>query len=150
MDIINFVIRKYNTQRQREIADITVNGVSLIELVAEVERPFATEEGHPDMAGQYQGLPADLAFLPSTYLLESEGEKTALLICSCGEIGCWLLEARITVQKDVVIWSDLEQPHRGPNSHHHWRYDSFGPFVFDRQQYLSSLAERPIIYEYSE
>ncbi|HZT42143.1 MAG TPA: hypothetical protein VFA07_08130 [Chthonomonadaceae bacterium] len=148
MDTIDIVIRKYNIRRQCEVAEIYINGVNLIDLVAAVERPFATAEGHPELAGQYQGLPADLAFLPSTYLLEGEYEKTALLVCSCGAVGCWPMEAKITVQEDVVIWSDFEQPHRGPDSHQHWRYDDFGPFVFDRQQYLSSLAERPIVYEY--
>jgi hypothetical protein len=33
----------------------------------------------------------------------------------CGVIECWPLVAKITV-KEMVTWSDFEQPHRGPES----------------------------------
>lgn len=40
------------------------------------------------------------------------------------------------VSEDTVVWSDFEQHHRK-----NWRYDSFGPFVFDRGQYEAALSE---------
>jgi len=46
------------------------------------------------------------------------------------------LLAQVEVSADTVVWSDFEQPHRK-----NWRYDSFGPFVFDREQYKSALSE---------
>ncbi len=55
----------------------------------------------------------------------------SLLVCECGEWGCWPLRARVTRKGDHVVWSDFEQPRRRGK----WSYDGFGPFVFDAVQY---------------
>jgi hypothetical protein len=67
-------------------------------------------------------------------MFESTEEKTALLGCGCGEVGCSPLMARITVTDDTVTWDEFEQPTR-PG----WDYDGFGPFTFDRAQYEQAL-----------
>jgi hypothetical protein len=130
---------------------IRVNGTELLELVAEEERPFAEAEGHPDLAGAYAGIPASDAFLPSHHLLgrpepllsdlvrSGKVSKAALLMCECGESGCWPFCARVEVDADVVRWMEFEQPHRPA-----WRYEGLGPFVFDRSQYEAALA-RPSV-----
>ena len=95
------------------------------------------------MAGNYIGLVAgymriDLAgqFLggQGTPMFEGDGERTALLGCGCGEVGCSPLMARITVTDQTVTWDDFEQPTR-PD----WDYEGFGPFSFDRAQYERAL-----------
>lgn len=129
------------------VVEIVVNGRRLAELVAEVELPFAAREGHPDLAGSYDGLPAEHVLPPSRhYLGEDAGYhdgadgRTTLLGCGCGEPTCWPLLARITLDGERVTWSDFAQPYRPAAEAHGWRYDGFGPFVFDRAEYEAALA----------
>ncbi len=128
-----------------DAVNVLVNGRNLVDILREVESPFATREGKPDLAGSYVGLPPEDIFLPSRRLLgdsatyyDSPGGKVAVLGCVCGEPGCWPLRVKIEVRDDVVIWSDFEQPHRRS-----WRYDDLQPFVFDRARYLSALSRQP-------
>ncbi|MBA2693030.1 MAG: hypothetical protein H0U65_11135 [Rubrobacter sp.] len=135
--------------------DILVNGVDFLSLVREVERPFAAEEGLPFLAGSYTGLPPEAVFLPSRRLLgepdglyDDEEEKICLLGCGCGVIGCWPLMARIAVEGETVVWSDFEQPHRADDTLHSserrigvWRYNGFGPFVFEKSRYVAELGK---------
>jgi hypothetical protein len=122
---------------------IEVNGVELPDLVREAELPSAQSDEEEEMAGNYIGLVAgymriDLAgqFLggQGTPMYEGEDERTALLGCGCGEVGCSPLMARITVTDETVTWEDFEQPTR-PD----WDYQGFGPFRFDRVQYERAL-----------
>jgi len=41
--------------------DIRVDDRDLLEYVREAEQPFATAEGHPNLAGKYEALPAFMA-----------------------------------------------------------------------------------------
>ncbi|HKH23013.1 MAG TPA: hypothetical protein VKA88_05280 [Solirubrobacterales bacterium] len=124
---------------------IEVNGTELPELVREVELPAAREEGDEALAGGYVGLVpgyvrVDLAsqFLGGggARLYEDADERTQLLGCGCGEVGCSPLLARITVTDDTVTWQDFEQPQRED-----WDYSDLGPFTFDRAQYERALFE---------
>ena len=126
-----------------EVASIFINERDLVQIVREMELSFAARDGNPDLAGSYVGLPPNEVFLPSRRFLgepethyDNDGpyDKLAVLGCGCGEVGCWPLLVRTTLQDDTVIWSDLEQPHR-----RHWRHDGLGPFVFDRSRYLDAL-----------
>jgi hypothetical protein len=122
---------------------ISVNGVELPELVRVAELPSARTDDEAEVAGNYIGLVAgymrvDLAgqFLggQGTPMFEGSEEKTALLGCGCGEVGCSPLMARITVTDESVTWEDFEQPTR-PG----WDYEGLGPFKFDRAQYEQAL-----------
>jgi hypothetical protein len=120
---------------------VLINGRNLVDVLREVELPFATREGKPDLAGDYAGLPPEEVFLPSPRLLgepathyEGIEGKIAILGCVCGDVGCWPFLVKITLREDVVIWDGFEQPHR-----HAWRYDEMRPFVFDRAQYFSAV-----------
>jgi hypothetical protein len=122
---------------------IEVNGVELPDLVREAELPSAQADEEEEMAGNYIGLVAgymriDLAgqFLGGrgTPMFDGSGEKTALLGCGCGEVGCSPLMARVTVTDDNVTWDDFEQPTRPDRD-----YEGFGPFTFDRAQYERAL-----------
>src|SRR5205807_6156370 len=100
MDTINLVLETVGAEATGAVV-IYINGHNLVDLVREVELPFAAQEGHPDIAGKYVGLPAAHLLLPSRHLLghpaplyESRG-KTQVLGCECGEAGCWPLFVRI-------------------------------------------------------
>jgi hypothetical protein len=121
---------------------ITVNGTDLVELVRRVELPSAQADDEEELAGTYVGLVPgyvriDLAsqFLgtPGTSLYPGPQDKTALLSCNCGEVGCSPLLARVTVDENTVSWDEFEQPTR-PD----WDYDGFG-FAFARPQYEQAL-----------
>jgi hypothetical protein len=43
-------------RRNRFTVQILIDGRDLIDLVRAIELPFATAEGHPDIAGGYSGL----------------------------------------------------------------------------------------------
>ncbi len=64
------------------------------------------------------------------------GLSTPLLVCECGEWGCWPLLAEITITQDVVIWDRFGHP-RGSERD----YGAFGPFRFDRGQYDDALRD---------
>jgi hypothetical protein len=116
-----------------EVVRILIDGRDLVDLVRPIELPFATAEGHPDIAGGYDGLlPHDWVDLPERY---GDGRAALLACAGCGEPGCWPLRARVDADPDKVTWSDFQQPHR-PD----WSYASFGPFVFDRAQYDEEVA----------
>ncbi len=149
-----------STRRPCWLSGLEINGRDLIEWIYDVERPLVDEElaaddgeapdRGEDFAGQYLGLGESVYRLPSRALLgevpsweasvafqtapdDPRRRKTTLLDCTCGISECWFLLATITVLDDVVIWSDFEQFHRA------WVYD-LGPFVFDREAYLASIA----------
>lgn len=127
--------------------EIRVNGRSSIDMVREVEAPFAAAEGHPDLAGNYMGLPAEEVLPPSRHLLgEPEIQlsgfqnKTDLLLCTRNEEGCWPFQVDVWVSETEVVWSNFSQPHRGPDSvGGYWKYDRFEPFRFERTQYEEAL-----------
>lgn len=143
--------------------EIRINSQPLIELVREVELPFALKEyndwiatgGDPTkvdlLAGDYSYLPPWMVMFPSRHLLDEpfriaeEGfilkpedpcrEKTTILGCTCGIIECWFLLARITLTQTTVTWSDFQQFHRD-----WWTYN-LGSFIFDRQDYELQLRK---------
>jgi hypothetical protein len=140
----------------RDVAVIRINGRDLVDMVREVEQPFADGEGHSERAAQYEGLPVEAIYFPSRLLLGEHSDyenficehedKVQLYRCGgCGEHGCWPLVVRIVVTEESVIWSDFEQPHRCPSEDGAWRYDSLGPFVFDRTEYEAALRGNDFI-----
>jgi hypothetical protein len=123
---------------------IEVNGRPLVELVGEVERPFAEREGSPGIAGAY--APLELRVfesvgdhfhgVPGSDLVCGPRDKTVLLGCDCGEPGCWPLMARVEVDPHTVTWDGFTQPHRDER----WSYDAMPVLTFEREQYEEALA----------
>lgn len=112
-----------------------VDGQSLVELVA------AFEEGQRfQPSGGYAGLVlSNFRFGELRQYLVGEqeswpGSRVPLLGCDCGEWGCWPLVATVTVQGDLVTWTDFEQPHRKERD-----YSGFGPYTFDARQYRAAV-----------
>src|ERR1041385_2487933 len=130
---------------------IFVNGRQLIELAREVGLPFATAEGHPDIAGRYLYFGAFATFTPARHFLGEPMQgwtdgpgRIYVLACTCGIPECWALSARLEVRDKEIVWSDFRQIHRGPRSPSgEWCYDGLGPFVFDRQSYEAQLNQTP-------
>jgi hypothetical protein len=125
---------------------VLIDGRSLDELVRTVELPYATAEGHPQIAGAYRGIhPRQLHGSIREHLMGGPGsdlacgpaDKTVLLGCECGEIGCWPLMARVEVRDGEIVWRDFQQPHRTGT----WSYQDLDEFVFDRAQYETAIDQ---------
>ena len=58
--------------------DIRVDDRDFLEILRETERPFAAAEGHPELAGAYEGLPAGGVLAD---LAGEKAEKVSLYDC---------------------------------------------------------------------
>lgn len=116
-----------------------VNGRSLADLVTRFEQSRAFKP-----SGGYAGLvPTRFRFgdLKLYYfgLEPTQWPKPGqvwLLGCNCGDVGCWPLEAHVTLTDETVQWSHFLQPHRDDRN-----YTDFGPFVFERDQYDDAVQD---------
>lgn len=109
-----------------------LDGTPLTELASSFERENGLEP-----SGGYGGLvPAFFRYGPLERYFLGESQDSIwrqgcyLLGCTCGEVGCWPLRARISRMGDTVVWDSFRQPHR-PG----WDYSGFGPFAFDLEPY---------------
>lgn len=127
-----------------QVIDLLIDDHHLRDLVRYVELPSATTDGQADIAGKYESLPGEVL---TTGLFEGQAAgiwavleahqsrgRVPLLVCECGEAGCWPLMATVDVTGDTVIWRDFRQPHRKG-----WSYGGLGPFTFERSQYFAAL-----------
>ncbi len=145
-------------------AHISINGVSLLDLVRAAEVPWVLAEkedrreefddpkGFDFRAGDYHYLPASMVLLPCRQLLDEPADwgfvlepddprraKATVLGCTCGIIECWFLQVRIELSADTVRWSDFCQFHRDA-----WVYD-LGPFTFVRAEYERQLTQDVLV-----
>ena len=68
------------------------------------------------------------------------GSRVQVLGCTCGVPSCWPLVCRIEVSRQVILWHDFANPHRGPEAAAgFWPFEGFGPFRFSPQQYEHAL-----------
>jgi hypothetical protein len=145
LDVAQVAFRKHATS-DAETVEVLVDGKLLTELVREAESESAAQEGHPDLAGKYGGLPwtilstrlwlGEATGIWSVLESEKDTQRVPLLLCECGEPGCWPLMATIEITADHVTWHDFRQPHRK-----NWDYSKLGPFSFEVTQYLAALDE---------
>ena len=140
-DTIFFSIYSRSTQQpDLLVVEPVVNGQPLSQLIYRFER-----EQNFDVAGSYGGLipeffdygMLDRYFLgdhdPDSYWADVGG--IYVLVCQCGEAGCWPLQCRIRIEGDAVIWDHFQQPFRTMRD-----YSRFGPFVFDATEYRQALT----------
>lgn len=122
-----------------------INGHPLIDLVRTIELPFAEQEGNPDMAGGYAWLPP-----LSCELLDPQEMEVRLLGCTCGEIDCWPLIAKVERNQDTVRVHSFLNPFRTAshiaslrkmenNKAVEWNYSAMGEWHFDAKQFENAL-----------
>jgi hypothetical protein len=120
---------------------IRVNDEPLRDLVRRYELSSATASGQPDLAGSYgllSGYRFDTGLFlgePANALYRTSG-GVALMVCTCGDVGCWPFVVRIDISDDEIVWHDFRQPHRPA-----WSYAEFAPLHFDRTAYDAEVAD---------
>lgn len=121
--------------------DVRINGQRLLDLIHDWE-----EEREPDDAKKITLSHAPIFYYYGRYLYGWLNEKlhrndtapehrATILGCRCGEIGCWPLQATVTLAEGTVTWSDFFQPFRPEST----LYQDFGPYIFDRIQYETEV-----------
>ncbi|MBP7462053.1 MAG: hypothetical protein KBA26_12250 [Candidatus Delongbacteria bacterium] len=145
MDKIEFkVIEEIDDHVPYDSVRILINGIDLIDMLREYEMKFAQKEGSPSIAGSYVGL---MPMYLYQYLTEPnqfniyDDHKAIILGCDCGCEGCWPMMIKILKDNNRIIWTEFEQPHRGPTSRCYWNYNEFGVFIFDLDNYNLQLDE---------
>jgi hypothetical protein len=117
-----------------DLIEYYINGRSFLDMVREVELPFAENESHPDIAGDYAGLSPNGIWR----LLNEKGfwnGKETLFVCrECLSEMCWGFYAKITITNETVTWSEFENIARDE-----WKYDKLGVIIFDKSQYLQAI-----------
>lgn len=126
---------------------IEVNGRDLLDIIREVELPFATRDRRPNRAGGYHGLPPKAVFLPSRHWLDQPDRlycdhgRRAIYRCICGDVGCGPIIIDLDISEDAVTWRNFENPwHSLEWTKEPWDYSSL-KFTFDKEQYLSELSK---------
>ncbi len=131
-----------------------IDGVPFLDLVREAERPHVDAENRLRAAegpasalepGQYMRLLVLKHTKGVTPTDEDHGfalepwdplrRMKALLICSCGDSGCWPLLAHVEAREGRVVWHSFQQLHRT------WSY-ALGPLVFEEAAYLEAFRQR--------
>ena len=122
----------------QKVVEIYLNGRELVEILKEIETPYALEEGHPSLAGAYghnyaKELYADLTetMTEGTYCHEKGVE---LLCCSgCGDKGCWSVLVMVKQDEDYVYREQFR------NNHRKWNYDI--AFQFTKKDYEQAMQK---------
>jgi hypothetical protein len=144
-EVVNHVAFRTRGSGTSAIIDIFIDERPLRDFARDAELGWAAAEGHPELAGKYDGLPSEvlatdlLVGRPSGIWAVLEAAQSAgrvpLLVCECGEAGCWPLMATLEITNESVVWRNFRQPHRAS-----WDYKKLGPFTFARTQYLAALG----------
>jgi hypothetical protein len=133
-----------------ESASETAGPLSIVPVVGGVQMTRLVEEHDLKIgnrpAGGFGGLvrkqfnfgPWDRYFMAEAPSREIERVGHFLLGCTCGELTCWPLVARILRHGELMVWDHFKQPNRPELD-----YSSFGPFRFEVNQYRQAVAELP-------
>lgn len=135
------------SERDRGGATVIVPRVDGVMLTALAEQ-FECDHQLTDPAGGYGGLipelfeygPLDRYFLgksETTPFVRRPG-RIFLLGCECGEVICWPLMCSVEARDRKIAWRSFEQPYQLARD-----YSSFGPFVFELEQYEEALRNLP-------
>lgn len=118
--------------------EIYINDTKLVDILHEIEIPYATNEGKPSLAGSYGHLTPKELFdnltnskAPDEYNEEFGNE---ILCCGgCGDSGCWSVYVFISYDDYYVYWYKFRHNHRD------WKYNI--SYKFDRKEYEKSLED---------
>jgi hypothetical protein len=118
LDVIRFAVaaipfHRSDVRAWDDIVCTFVNGRDLLDVVTDFERPMALRAGLTQV-NSYAPPAADGILAPSRHWLGSPHEFLAfegwamVLTCGCGAWECGGLLARITLDADVVVWSEFD------------------------------------------
>ena len=156
MDTIRFVIEDYIDEENRfqfPTINIFINESNLIELVEKIERTSYDETSKEAFGQSYVGLHPEYHYDFLKEFLGLQDRTSILLTCTCLEVLCNCITAKIFISAETVAWSDIKSPwlsSKTPNAEMTveqalevgWLpidYSALGTFVFDRGQYLDAL-----------
>jgi hypothetical protein len=112
--------------------NIFINDMPLPDIMEAVEKTHF-QDGRMSRYSGIQLVRAMGEFLLPEENADDEG-RVAVGGCGCGEVECWPLEARITLEGDRVIWEDFYNPVM------EWKHEGIR-FVFARKQYDAEVLK---------
>jgi hypothetical protein len=145
MDKVEFRVEEHTHEfTHLYIAQIYINGHSLIDMLRDYEKQFALREHFEAAAGGYRALESiDLyknLTVPDQFESDESG-KIIILGCECGHRSHWPMRVRVQPDDNSIVWHQFEQPNRTESSLHHWDYTNFGSFCFSSDHYQQALQQ---------
>lgn len=139
-------------ESDHKTAVITIDGRKLLDIIREIELPYAEEEGrlakkegvaeededYSDLAGAYGHLSAKVLFdnlkTGISDCGSSHDERVYLFCCGdCGEIFCWTVSMKVRMDEHYVYWYDFKHEHRN------WEYNL--SYTFEKTAYEAALRK---------
>ena len=116
-------------------ARVLVDGKPFVEMVRTFEKHMLEGNKEANLAGTYWYLhtKALIDYLEGPGY--GEYQRIAVLGCNCLDEDCWPLVCSMEKSVDCIRWCDFFQPHRK-----NWDYSGFGPFAFERGQFVAALS----------
>jgi hypothetical protein len=169
MDTIKFVIEEYRDEEfgyRFPVLNIHINGRNLIHLVSAIENKCPLAEVEEDPWGYIGFELSNFDRFRDEMLGKNIYPHSILLICTCTIPECNCIMADIVFEERTVAWKNLESPFLAGPAPTLWvesedalenpwvplDYTGLGPFIFEREQYLSALDEiskKILPYSYS-
>jgi len=156
MDSIRFTVEDYvDPEGRYRIPNINIyaNNRNLIDLVSKIEQRRSAPEWK-NKRSPYIGFHVKAYdHFRLEMLAQHERPASILLTCTCMEPMCSCIMADVSVQSELVFWSDIHHPYfssKDPwarwlgehESTYKWKpidYSELGTFVFRRKQYFDAL-----------
>lgn len=117
-------------EKNSKVVQILLDGSDFIEMLKEIEKPFAEAEGKPHLAGDY-------GYVSPKHLyreLTKDTEGAELLCCGgCGVSGCWSVLVVVKEDEEYVYWENFEQNHRD------WIYNL--SYKFAKAEYEQAMEQ---------
>lgn len=159
MDRIKFVVEDYVDNEagfRFPTINIYINNRNLIRLVGEIEQRHSPSVSSERLSQGYIGFEATQYERFRVEALAEHGKSTSVLLtCTCTEPECSCITAEISIQSEMVFWSDVQNPlfsskdpwarwigDNDPSSG--WKpvdYSELGIFVFRREPYFQAVND---------